>query len=268
MEAVEDLRGRSFSSAVGVWRVRANDRSAVLKLLRLNAGPHDRWPSRPDPDDPYYWRREPLAYASGALAPFGAPAVLGTVERRDGSVALWLADAGDPIRRWTVDVFHEVAQRLGAAHAELLGFDGPWLAHGWLREYFRLHDLPTADGVLDRLDALPQTLCHNDFHPNNVVGDGTVVDWAFCGVGPVGMDAGVLVGDGLADGWFPPEQVEDVLDAVWQGYAEGLGSDDDGVRSGFVEGIRRLRWLGHRRSSQHPAHEATLALIERLPSRP
>ena len=54
IDDVEDLRGRSFSSAVGVWRVRVAGRSAVLKLLRLNAGPHPQWPSRPDPDDTHY----------------------------------------------------------------------------------------------------------------------------------------------------------------------------------------------------------------------
>jgi hypothetical protein len=193
--------------------VRAGRRSAVLKLLGLNAGPHPQWPSRPDPDDPHYWLREPLAYRSGALEPFGVPAVLACVERADGSVALWLEDGGDPFPRWTPEQLESVAVRLGAAQAELLGFDAPWLAHGWLRAYFELHGLPLDDGVLDRLGTLPQTLCHNDFHPNNLLDGGVVVDWAFCGVGPVGADAGVLVGDGLADAWYAPEQVDEVLDA-------------------------------------------------------
>jgi Phosphotransferase enzyme family len=236
------LRGRSFASAVGVWRVRAGDRSAILKLLRLNAGPHPRWPSRPDSDDPYYWYREPLAYRSGALEPFGVPRLLACVDRGDGSTALWLEDGGDPVRGSTPERLGNVARRLGTAQRELVGFDASWLAHGWLREYFRLHGLPLDDGVLDRLDALTQTLCHNDLHPDNVLDSGLVIDWAFCGVGPVGADAGVLVGDGLADGWFPPELADDVARAVWAGYAEGLGDDGEDVRFGFVQGIRRLRW--------------------------
>lgn len=262
VDEVEDLRGRSFASAVGVWRVRAGGRSAVLKLLRLDAGPHERWPSRPDPDDPYYWRREPLAYEAGALGVFGIPKLLASIDRADGSVALWLADAGGPVRTWTPSRFEAVARRLGAAQRELLGFDAPWLAHGWLREYHALHGIEYDE----RLDALPRTLCHNDFHPDNVLDSGLVIDWAYCGVGPVGADAGVLVGDGLADGWFPPADADAVLAATWQGYTDGFGDDGDEVRTGFVEGIRRLRWLAAPRSTKHPQHEATLALIERLAS--
>lgn len=256
---MEDLRGRSFSSAVGVWRVQAGERSAVLKLLRLNAGPHPQWPSQPDADDTHYWLREPLAYASGVLDVFGVPRVLGQIDRGDGSVALWLEDAGDPIPQWTPEQFEVVARRLGSAQAQLRGFDAPWLAHGWLREYLRLHELEYDEG----LDELPTTLCHHDFHPNNVLDSGLVIDWAFCGVGPIGSDAGVLVADGLADAWFPPEDIDAVFDAVWRGYTDGLGDAGDDVRYGFVAGIRRLRWLVRGRS---PHRDATIALIERLAS--
>jgi hypothetical protein len=231
----------------------------VLKLLRLDAGPHPQWPSRPDPDDTHYWLREPVAYASGVLDVFGVPRVLARVARGDGDVALWLADAGDPIPRWSPEQFEAVARRLGRAQAQLRGFDAPWLAHGWLREYFRLHGLDYDE----RLDALPTTLCHHDFHPNNILDSGLVIDWAFCGIGPVGSDAGVLVGDGLADGWFSPEEVDSVVDAVWRGYSEGLGEAGDDVRRGFVEGIRRLRWLVR---GDSPQRDATLELIARLPS--
>jgi phosphotransferase family enzyme len=231
----------------------------VLKLLRLDAGPHPQWPSRPDPDDTHYWLREPLAYASGVLAPFGVPQVLAQVERSDGDVALWLEDAGDPIPRWTPAQFEATARRLGSAQAQLREFDAPWLAHGWLREYHALHEIEYDE----RLDELPQTLCHNDFHPNNILDSGLVIDWAFCGIGPVGADAGVLVGDGLADAWYGPDDVDAVFDAVWRGYTDGFGDAGDEVRSGYVAGIRRLRWLVRGRS---PQRDATIELIERLAS--
>ncbi len=45
------------------------------------------WPARDDKGDPYYWKREPFAYVSGANAVFGVPQVRACVERVDGSVA-------------------------------------------------------------------------------------------------------------------------------------------------------------------------------------
>ncbi len=258
---ITDLRGRSFASAVGVWRVRGAGGTAVLKLLRLNAGPHPKWPSRAEPSDPYYWRREALAYQSTVLEVFNVPELLGCAERDDGSVALWLEDAGDPKSLWAPEELYRVARRLGTAQSELIGFDAHWLAHGWLREYFRLHGLPLDDGVLDQLDRIPQTLCHNDFHPGNLLASETLIDWSFCGVGPVGMDAGTLVGDGLSDAKFALDAVDDVLDAVWVGYSNGLGDASDEVRFGFVQGVRRLRWLIPGRS---PEWDAVLKLIERL----
>ena len=263
VDAVDDLRGRSFGSAVGVWRVHAGGRSAVLKLLRLNAGPNPNWPSRPDASDPYYWRREPLAYASGLLEPFGVPAHLATVDRDDGSVALWLEDGGDSPEAWTPELLAAAARRLGRAQAQLVGVDEPWLAHGWLQEYFRLHGLPLDDGVLAGFDELPQTLCHHDFHPRNVLATGQLVDWAYCGVGPIGMDAGVLVADGLADKRYAPELADAVFDAVWDAYTEGLGHDGDDVRYGYVQGMRRLRWLVR---GKLPEWDATIDFIERLAS--
>lgn len=228
----------------------------MLKLLRPNAGPHPRWLSEADPASPYWWRREPVAYASGLLEPFGVPRVLACVERPNGDVALWLEDAGGDVAA-TPASLGEVAERLGAAQRRLVGVDEPWLAHGFLDEYLRLHEADAADAGLAEL---PQTLCHNDFHPANVLGRGVVIDWAYCGVGAAGLDAGVLLVDGLADRAFPVEQADEVAVAVWEGYHRGFGAD---VRLGFLEGARRLRWLPRGR---RPEWDATRDLIERLAS--
>lgn len=253
---VESLRPRPFASAVGVWRVRAGGSSAVLKVLRLNAGPHPRWLSEADPARAYWWLREPVAYESGVLEPFGVPRLLARVERPNGDVALWLEDGGADVVA-TPDTLRAIAERLGRAQRLRVGVDEPWLAHGFLDEYLRLHG---ADGADPRLAGLPQTLCHNDFHPANVLAGGLVIDWAYCGVGAAGLDAGVLVVDGLADGAFPAEQSDAVAVAVREGYASGFGDD---VRLGFLEGARRLRWLprGHRAE-----WDATLDLIDRIAS--
>jgi hypothetical protein len=227
-----------------------------LKLLRLNAGPHVCWLSEPEQASPYWWLREPVAYESGLLEAFGVPRLLARVDRADGDVALWLEDGGGEAVA-TPENLPATAERLGAAQRTLVGVDEPWLAHGFLDEYLRLHGAGAADPALADL---PQTLCHNDFHPANVLTPRLVIDWAYCGVGAAGLDAGVLVVDGLADGAFPAEQAEEVALAVWEGYTCGFGED---VRLGFLEGARRLRWLptGHK-----PEWDATLALIERLAS--
>lgn len=243
-ETVESLRQRPFGSTAGVWRVRVGGGSAVLKLLRLGAAPTPRWLSQPEPQDPYYWRREPLVYESGVLEGLGdlrAPALLGLHERPDGSLALWLEDvpAAPP---WSPERLGSFARRLGRAQA-LLAADPPaaeWLARDWLHAYLLLHEVddPERDEVLARLGALPHAVSHNDLHPANVLGDdaSVVVDWAYCGLAPLGLDAGVLVADGVADLAIPAAEADDAADAVWAGYAGGL-------REGGFEGpLEEIRW--------------------------
>jgi len=241
-----------------VWHVETADDRAVLKVVH-NGGDEGRWPARADETDPYYWRREPLAYLSGAIDAFGVPAVRACVERPDGSVALWLEDCGEPAVTRGPDELGAIAKRLGVAQAQPVASE-PWLAPGFHREYLRLHGI--ADDCA-RLDELPQALCHNDFHPGNVLADGSVIDWAYCGPGAVGLDAGVLVVDGIADEVVAPDEADEAVDAVWSGYTAGLGRDDEAVRRGFLEGARRLRWLPRGRK---PAWDAALDLIDRLAS--
>jgi phosphotransferase family enzyme len=245
--------------------VRTADDSAVLKVVASGEG-SPRWPAAPEEWHPYYWCREPLAYRSGLLEPFDPPACRAIVERDDGSVALWLADGGDS-PAWTPELLRETATRLGRAQAQTAGIDGGrLLVRGFLREYLRLHDVPADDGILGRLDTVPHTLCHNDFHPANVLADGSVIDWAYCGLGAPGLDAGVLVADGIADEAFAAELVDAAAAAVWAGYCEGLGGtfDEDDVRFAFVQGTAlRLSWLPRGRK---PAWDATIDFLQRLAS--
>ena len=132
-----------------------------------------------------------------------------------------------------------------------------------------------ADRVLARLDDVPQTLCHHDFHPGNVVGAdaSVVVDWAYCGLAAVGLDAGVLVADGLADGAFPPVLADAVDCAVRAGYAAGLadggwaGREDD-VWLAYLRGTAlRLSWLrraSERLATEDPRREAWSAAVDLL----
>jgi hypothetical protein len=258
VRTVRQSRQTPPKATAGVWHVETARDRAVLKLL-CNGGDEGRWPARSEESDPYYWRREALAYASGAIDRFGVPEVLACVERTDGSIALWLEDCGEAPPTRTLEEAFAIAQRLGAAQA-LPVPDAPWLARGFLREYLRLHDID--DDCAD-LEALPEVLCHNDFHPGNVLAGGAVIDWAYCGLGAAGLDAGVLLADGIADAVFPAEQADEFAAAVWSGYTGGLGRGDAQIRRGFVAGARRLRWLPFGREA---AWDATIALIERLAS--
>lgn len=270
---MRQLRRTPPAATAGLWHVAARGDSAVLKVVQL-ARSEMRWPAEPEETDPYYWRREPLAYESGLLgriAPLRAPACRGVFDRSDGSVALWLEDVPPP-PRWTPELLGSVAHGLGrmqAAHAASPPRER-WLSRDWLRRYLVLHAAPDpeADAVLERLDALPQTLCHHDLHPANVLGaeGDVVIDWAYCGLAALGLDAGVLVADGLADGAFAPELSAAVSDEVWAGYLAGLRGGgwtgpEAGVRYAFLRGTAlRLSWLPRGKSE---AFDATIELLDR-----
>src|SRR5438309_3595584 len=79
--------------------------------------------------------------------------------------------------------------------------------------------------MLARLEAGPQTLCHLDFHPGNLFGgesETVVVDWAYCGLGALGEDAGNLVPDTLLDGFVAADRGAELEQVVWDGYLAGL----------------------------------------------
>jgi hypothetical protein len=52
-----------------------------------------------------------------------------------------------------------------------------------------------------------------------------VIDWAYCGCGPVGADAGVLAADALADEVIPADQAPRLVNAIWEAYRDGLADE-------------------------------------------
>lgn len=237
VDPLESLRPRPLGATVGVWRVRAGTRSAILKLLRLNASPNPNWAASAAPAHPRWWRRE-LAVLEGGLVdrfqPELRPArLLHAADREDGSLALWLEDLGPPAT-WTIDGIAAVAGLLGVAQARLARSGVPAeLPRGFLRAYLepRVEHLsaPFAarrEEILRLLDEAPQTICHFDLHPANLfpLAQGTaVIDWAYCGIGALGSDAGVLASDAIVDEVVAADQAEALVEAVWNAYAEGLG---------------------------------------------
>jgi Phosphotransferase enzyme family len=236
--SVEPLRPRPHGATVGVWRVRVADRSAVLKLLRLDAGSNINWAASPEPDHPRWWRRELVVLRDdlvNVLRPeLRPPTLLHSADRPDGSVALWLEDLGLP-PAWTVEALARVARLLGVAQRRAAAYLPAALPRGFLRAYLepRIAHLAepfasSRETILARLDAAPQTVSHFDFHPANIFpsnGTTAVIDWAYCGCGPVGADAGVLASDALADELVPPEDAALLVNAVWEAYRDGLADD-------------------------------------------
>ena len=257
-----ELLGHATPAATeGVWRVRTGDDSAILKVVRHDPAGHERWPSSEDESSPYFWRREPLAYESGLLDSLGglrAPRCRLSAERPDGSVALWLEDVGAH-PEWTPERMRRIARDLGLMQGRAAADPPrePWLSRGWFRAYLDLRarwiegyrDGPFAEEVrriwvrrheiLDRVDAAPQTFCHFDFYPSNVFGeDETIaIDWAYCGLGALGLDAGNLLPDAIFDGFVPIDEAP--VFATPSGTATLAGLAD----SGFAVDLDELRYV-------------------------
>ena len=153
----------------GVWRVRAGDRSAVLKVLTRRKTAEGRWAASDDPRHWNHWRREAHVYESGlaqAWQPYGirAPRLLACVERPDGDVALWLEDVrGEPATSWTVEQHVQQARRLGAAQGALGATDRSWLTRRFLRQYVESNTL--GQELLDDDEAWRQPLVRDHFPP-------------------------------------------------------------------------------------------------------
>jgi hypothetical protein len=241
------------------------------------------------------WRREVLAYREHLAAAYepdgvGAPALLAADEARDGTVVLWLEDV--PGRTGTdldIDDLVELAHALGRAQGRLAsvgGWDRPWLSRQYLREYSEskpvddgvfadeqawahprvqrhLGDLRTALVALRRdrgrlvalAEACPQTLCHLDLWPPNVVrrtdGRFALIDWTFCGAGALGEDIANLVPDSVFDLLLPADRVEEIAARTEAAYlagvrAGGWNDDERWVRLGIRAGAAKYHWLASR----------------------
>jgi hypothetical protein len=278
-EEIHDLKGKRFASSLGVWRVISNGERRVLKHLQLGAGPIPQWDSHAEIDSPFYWRREVRVYEEGipAPAPFRLPACT-AFERPDGSVALWLEDVGDP-EPWPAEDIAEVARRLAAVGEPA---NPPrWLARGWLRRYLEVRaerydpDLPVwlrREEILERIEAMPQVLVHNDFHPGNVLRDGgdpVVIDWAFAGLGVRGDDAGIFAADILFDGFYDLADAGLVIDVVWDAYSRALDPAfvDEAEFAFFAGNALRYGWTRHWNNRFPEVYRAiATAAAARIPS--
>jgi Phosphotransferase enzyme family len=262
------------SATAGIWRVSGPQWSVVLKIVHHGRQGHPNWQSGGEPEHWYYWKREVLAYRSGLLASFVGglrpPQCLGIYERSDGTVALWLEDAGGGRAgtSWAVEPYELAARHLGHAQG-VLAREGslptePWLARNWLRHYLSQRDrdmgllgddrawsMPLVRHSMSRslarplrqmrddqsmylgdLDGLPRTVCHFDLHPANLfaVGDDTVL------IDWAFVGIGALGEDAAVL----------VVDSVLDFHVEPELFDDlfAAVRRGYLDGLRQAGWSG------------------------
>ena len=158
----------------GIWRVRAEGRSFILKVVSPGReGAAAGWAASDDPTHWNYWAREALAYEHGVTASYAAdglagPDLLAQYPRPDGAIALWLADAvaegALPGPRWSLDDYARFAHRLGMAQGRLAGGaapDYPWLSQRFLRRYSL--SKPYDPALLDDDAAWAQPLVRDHF---------------------------------------------------------------------------------------------------------
>lgn len=255
--------------------------SLILKVAHVDG--------RVNPSGASYWKREILAYQSGLLAdlPAGlaAPHCFGVVEHQGGGGWLWLEEITDAAAdRWSRERFTVVARHLGTfAAAYLTGRPlpfYPWLSRAWFRGNVArtaaavalvptlvdhpflspalpgdiaprvLQVIDEREILLDALDALPQTFCHIDAFPRNILvrarGDKDVqlvmIDWDSAGVSALGADLAALVGGSLFFDETELVTADELEQAVFASYlsalrAAGWQGDQDLVRLGYTAAL-------------------------------
>ncbi len=223
-----------------------------------------------DPAHTQYWQREALAYRSGLLddlpGDLVAPHCFGVDERGEDTIWLWLEAVHETERRpWPLARYGLAARHLGQFNgAYLAGRPIPtqlWLNRGFLRAWSaetanvalieqadtwthpfvrRAFPKPVAERLLRlyaeredflaALDRQPQTLCHLDAFPGNLLArrvaagrEQTVaLDWAFVGIGAVGEEVGQFIACSLHLGEIPMAEAAQLRAVVLDGYREGI----------------------------------------------
>ncbi len=83
------------------------------------------------------------------------------------------------------------------------------------------------------LESAPQSPCHLDFWPNNVIvterDEVVLIDWAFFGSGSLVEDVGNFIPDAIFDGFFAGEDIGVLESTMWRAYTAGLADFDVGL---------------------------------------
>jgi hypothetical protein len=252
--------------------------SLILKVIQSSE-------ENGDPSNFRYWKREAQVYQSGILSqlPGGltAPECFATEEKPDGAFWIWMEDVKDVIGgKWPLEHYGIAARCLGRFNgAYLAGLplpDQPWVIRHWLRKYLE-HAAPAVKRlvnsmdhpliqrclpgftagftqqiwderleVLELLEHLPRTFCHQDAfrrnlfirHSPNLEPELVAVDWSYSGIAPVGEEIAPLVHASLSFLEVPPADAFRLEQIVLDGYLDGLRDagwqgDPDQIRFAF-----------------------------------
>ena len=231
--------------------------TVVLKMIQSytpEPDPSNAWHWKRE-----YWVME-TGMLNTLPGPLASPNCYGVELKPDGAW-IWLEHIHDQSpRRWGLNEFVFAADQLGRTTGAWLSsrmkLDYPWLSRGiaqtwsegfgpseerWANEYIRQD---WSSSMKERLMAvwserarlyaamerLPQTFAHFDSQRRNLMirsrPDGkdelVAVDWAWCGIGPVGADAAILIGNSMILGDADPKVAAQLDDAVFQSYIAGL----------------------------------------------
>jgi hypothetical protein len=231
--------------------------SVVLKMIQSNnrePDPSNAWHWKRE-----YWVME-SGILDTVPGPLASPNCYGVEIQPDGAW-IWLEHIQDQSpRRWGLDEFVFAADQLGRTTGAWLSsgmkLDYPWLSRGiaqtwsegfgpneerWANEYIRkswsnsmkkrlMAVWAERTRIFAAMERLPQTFAHFDSQRRNLMirsrTDGkdelVAVDWAWCGIGPVGADVAILIGNSMILLDADPKVGAQLDEAVFQSYIAGL----------------------------------------------
>jgi hypothetical protein len=266
--------------------------SVILKIVALKpADPSSPFNASDDSSHWNYWRREPLAYQSSWLrqkdCALRLPRCWHAEDSGAGEIRMWLEEiVGVPAPQWPLERYalaaRHLAQHQGAYLCQGKLPDEAWLVRNYFHARFRrppLEELcdaavwrdslvaeffpePFGDTLvqlwnarellLDRIARSPQTVCHMDVWPPNMIAcrswhgedETALIDWSGVGIGALGQDLGNLVPDS-ASRFFVS--------------GRDLPRMEELVLGGYIEGMRDCGWKG-KASDLRQTYDASLAL--------
>lgn len=269
---VDSLEFRSYAESTqniltvsGVARLRKKRRRwrILVKCLRKppNAGPNSGW----DREVTAY-ERLPRCILSNKF--IRSPKFLGADKPTRNTARLWLEYVnGKPAMSWSLVDWQRMASNLAMVQADSAEkgslLSEIWLNHDDLRKWVELDRArlfpvrltsslrrlvapflePRAlmtvaalwrerNELLDRLDSIPKTLCHNDIWSGNAVLEQrrsnqapqrpVIFDWQLVGPGPIGSDLAFAVVAGVWLLAFSGNRIGQLERALLSGYMAGL----------------------------------------------